>query len=82
MSGRAMNNSKSITRIDSFCGKCSRFGENATVTVRSVGRIFAKTDLQRTYHIASIECSLLERTNEANFSSCTTCCPLIPQKFL
>ena len=76
---KEVRNSEPNPREDCFSGECPKLGKTALVTVYSVGSVWCKTDLQKTYHKAGMKCSLLEGTN---FSPCMENCPLIPEKYL
>ena len=82
MAWKIVHNSEPDFREDCFTGMCPRFGKTATITIRSVGSVLCKTDLQKTYCKKSLKCSLLEGSDEANFSVCMGNCPLETEKYL
>lgn len=82
MAWKIIRNAEPVFRDDSFSGKCPKFGKNAIITINSVGSVYCKTDLQKTYRKAGIKCSLLEGTKEDSFSFCMENCPVVPEKYL
>lgn len=82
MAWKIVRNSDPDFREDCFTGICPRFGKEATITIKSVGSVMCKTDLQKTYHKSGMKCTLLDGTNEVGFSSCMEKCPLEPEKYL
>lgn len=82
MAWNEIRNSEPDFREEYFTGTCPRFNLTATITIKSIGRVLCKTDLQKTYRKADLKCSLLEGTKEAAFSPCMENCPLEPEKYL
>lgn len=56
--------------------------KKASITIKSVGSVMCKTDLQKTYRKSGMKCTLLDGTNEVGFSCCIEKCPLEPEKYL
>lgn len=82
MAWKIARNSELDFREESFTGMCPRFGKKATITIKSVGSVMSKTDLQKTYRKSGIKCSLLDGTTGVGISFCTEKCPLEPEKYL
>ena len=82
MAWKIKRNSEQDYREDCFTGMCPRYGKKATITIKSVGSVMCKTDLQKTYRKADMKCSLLDEENVVGFSSCMEKCPLEPEKYL
>lgn len=82
MGWKIVRNSNPDFREDCFTGACPRFGKTATITIKSVGSVLCKTDLQKTYRKLGMKCSLLDGTNGVGFSSCMDECPLELEKYL
>lgn len=82
MALKMMHNSEPDFREDSFTDICPKFDKTATITIKSIGSVICKTDLQKTYHKSGMKCSLLDRTNGVGVSSCMEKCPLEPEKYL
>ena len=53
MAWKMVRNSDFDFREDCFTGMCPRFGKKATITIKSVGSVMCKTDMQKTYRKAS-----------------------------
>lgn len=82
MAWKMVRNSEPDFREDCFTGMCPRFGKKATITIKSVGSVMCKPDLQKTYRKSGMKCSLLDGTKGVVFSNCMEKCPLEPEKYL
>ena len=82
MAWKIARNSELDYREDCFTGTCPRYGKKATITIKSVGSVMCKTDLQKTYRKSGMKCTLLDEKKEVGFSSCMEKCPLEPEKYL
>ena len=66
---------KPISYDDYYRGKCSRFNEDATLSLHLSGKQGSKYDLQLTFTPYIKECSLLKEKNDKS-SGCMLSCPI------
>ena len=76
MSGKIIKNSEPNTRDDIYHGICPIQKKQAVVTIHTTGKLWCKTDLQRTYNEVGRSCNLLD----GQWNSCIDTCPLITGK--
>ena len=67
---------KDYTYRDDFCrGKCPRFVDDATLSIRLSGKLDSKSDLNLTFTPHIKECSLLKAKNDKSIV-CMLSCPI------